>query len=66
MASHRQPTKDPTPWRFGLAIAVVIFICVAACFAVTVVVLFNGDPSVQPAIHNGVSSSPVQALIQSW
>jgi hypothetical protein len=43
------------PWRFGLAIVAVVAAVVVACFAVTVVWLFNGDPSVRPAIRSSVS-----------
>lgn len=50
MAQHRQPSRDPLPWRFGLAIAITLFVVVGACLTITVVVIFNGDPTVTPAI----------------
>ncbi len=52
-AQHREPSRDPTPWRFGLVIVIVIAVVVIGCFSATVWILFNGDPSVQPAIRPG-------------
>lgn len=52
VAQHRQddgPHSQVHRW-IGIAILALIAMAVIACFAGSVWIMFNGDPSVEPAI----------------